>query len=97
MIRIIPLLTLGAVLAAGPALAQSAASIGRSAGVVHGQSPMAGSQDLNGFGTGGGGNRPMTRNELVRQRAAAARAQAQANQPPRQARTTQRRRSGGNG
>lgn len=78
MIRTLTILTLSALLGIGSAFAQGSASIGRSAGVIHGQSWGAGQQDLHSYGTGSRG-RPITRNQAVRQRAqAAARARARA-------------------
>ncbi len=87
-IQILPLIA-ATLLLAGPALAQGSASVGRSAGVVHGQSWNAGQQDTSGFNTGGGGT-PTTRTQALRQRSAAARAAA----PARQAATTTQRRRG---
>jgi hypothetical protein len=74
------LLALGGLLAAAPALAQGATGAVSRPGWSAGQAP---SSDFNRQGV------PMTRNEQVRQRAAAARGQAvQASQPRR---TTRRR------
>jgi hypothetical protein len=72
------LLAFGALLAAAPAFAQRAPSIGRSTGVVHGQSWQSGQQNLNEFGNRAA---PLTRTQQLRQRSAAARRQTTATAP----------------
>lgn len=84
MRRLVPLLLAPVLLTAGPVLAQGSASIGRSSGVVHGESWNAGQQDLSGYGTGSNG-RPMTRTQALRQRSAASQGQVSSSQAPRRA------------
>ncbi|WP_376092047.1 hypothetical protein ACE7GA_22870 [Roseomonas sp. CCTCC AB2023176] len=89
--RALALPILAALLGAAPAFAQGTAQIGRSSGVVHGQSWNSGQQDLSGYNSSGAGARPTTRSDLVRQRAAAAQAQQRTTTQTTRAQTTTRR------